>query len=105
MIEVRKGSPGEILTGRVMKVYRKYVGKLTWLASNTRLDLAVYVMESARNQKNATLKDLRNINRILEKVSDKKNVLVFGRVTNKDDMCVIGMSNACYHQEESSVVG
>ena len=29
MIEVRKGSPGEMLTDVEMKVYRKYVGQLT----------------------------------------------------------------------------
>ena len=51
MIEVRKGLPGELLTDVEMKVYRKYVGKLTWLASNTRPDLEVNVMESAQKQK------------------------------------------------------
>ena len=50
MIEVIKGSPREILTDVEMKVYRKYVGKLTWQASNTRPDLVVYVMESVRKQ-------------------------------------------------------
>ena len=47
MIVVRKGSPWQILTDVEMEMYRKYVGKLTWLVSNTRPDLVVYVMESA----------------------------------------------------------
>ena len=42
MIDVRKGLSGEILTDVEMKVYRKYVGKLTWLAIYTRLDLAFF---------------------------------------------------------------
>ena len=47
-LEIRKGSSEEKLTETEMKVYRKYIGKLMWLASNTRPDLAMYVMESAR---------------------------------------------------------
>ena len=42
-IEVRKGMSDDPLTEVEMKVYRKYVGKLSWLASNTRPDLAMHV--------------------------------------------------------------
>ena len=63
-----------------MKIYRKYIGKLNWLASNTRPDIAVYVMNSTRNQKKARLKDLRNIYRILIKVHEKENRVVFRKV-------------------------
>ena len=61
----------EVLNDMEIKIYRECVGKLSWLVSNTRPDLAVYVMESARRQKMPTLKDLRNVNRILEKVVQK----------------------------------
>ena len=37
----------------------------------------MYVMESARKQKEATLKELRNINRIFEKVVETENRVVF----------------------------
>ena len=57
-IEIRKGLPDDPLTEVEMKMYRKYVGKLPWLASNTRLDLAIHVLNSVRKQKNAVLKDL-----------------------------------------------
>ena len=46
------------------------------MASNTRPHLSVYAMESARKQK-AMLNDLRNINRILDKVAEKENKVVF----------------------------
>ena len=88
-----------------MNVYRKYVGKLTWLVSITRLNLVIYVMESARRQKNAMLKDLRNINRILEKVRERENKVIFSKVASKEKMCIIGVSDASYKQEGSSVVG
>ena len=63
-----------------MKIFRKYVGKLSWLASNTRPDLAIYVLNSAKKQKNAVLKDLRDIDRIVEKIGDKEIKVVFERV-------------------------
>ena len=56
-----------------MKIFRKYVEKLSQLAANTRPDLAVYVMDLARRQKQAVLKGLRDVNRILKKVEKKEN--------------------------------
>ena len=69
-IEIRKGIPDDPLTKVLIKVYRKYAGNLTWLASNTRPDLAIHVLNSARKQKNAVFKDLRNANRIVEKIGE-----------------------------------
>ena len=59
-IEIRKGMPDDPLTEIEMKMYRKYVGKLSWLASNKRPDLAIHVLNSARKQKKAVMKDLRH---------------------------------------------
>ena len=50
-IEIRKGMPDDPLTEVEIKVFRKYVGKLSWLASNTRPDLAIYVLNSAKKAK------------------------------------------------------
>ena len=104
-IEIRKGMPDDPLTEIEMKMYRKYVGKLSWLASNTRPDLAIHVLNSARKQKNAVLKDLRDINRIIDKIGEKESKVVFGRVAKKEDMCVIGISDASYHQENPTIAG
>ena len=76
-LEIRKGSSEEELTEAELKVFRKYIDKLNWLASNTTPDLVMYVMESARKQKKATFKELRNFNRILENVVEKENRVVF----------------------------
>ena len=45
--------------------------------SNTRPDFSLCLMESARKQKKAILKELRNINRIFEKLVEKENRVVF----------------------------
>ena len=39
-----------------MKNNRKYMEKLNWLAGNTRPDIIVYVINSARSQKRTKLK-------------------------------------------------
>ena len=56
-------------------------------------------------QKNNWLKDLMNINRILEKVKEGENKVVFSRVTGKKEMCVIGVSDTSYKQDDSSISG
>ena len=76
-LEIGKGSSEEELTEAELKVFRKYIGKFNCLASDTTPDLAMYVIESARMQKKATLKELRNINRILENIVEKENKVVF----------------------------
>ena len=64
-IEIREDKSDEKLTREEMRIFRKYVRKLNWLAANTRPDLAINALELAKKQKTAVLKDLRNVNRIL----------------------------------------
>ena len=88
-----------------MRVLRKYVGKLSWLAANTRPDLAIYALDLAKKQKAAVLKDLRSVNRILQKVREKESKIVFKKIAEKGSLCVIGISDASYHQDENAVSG
>ena len=76
-IEIREDKSDEKLTREEMRVFRKYVGKLNWLAANTRPDLAINALELAKKQKTAVLKDLRNVNRILQKVREKDCKIIF----------------------------
>ena len=46
-IQIREAKADEILTKEELKIYRKFVGKLNWLAANTRPDLAIYALELA----------------------------------------------------------
>ena len=39
--ELRRAKKDELLTKSELKLYRKFVGKLNWLAENTRPDLAI----------------------------------------------------------------
>ena len=44
-IQIRKAKADETLTREDLKVYRKFVGKLIWLAANTRPDLVIYALD------------------------------------------------------------
>ena len=51
-IEIRDGKNTKPLTREELKVLRKYVGTLSWLAAGTRPDLSVCVLKQANKQKN-----------------------------------------------------
>ena len=104
-IKIREDRSDESLSREEMKVLRKYVGKLNWLAANTRPDIAIYALDLAKKQKSATLKDLRSINRILKKVQEKESKVIFRRVAKKEDLCILGICDASYHHEDNSVSG
>ena len=61
-----------MLTKDKLKVLRKYIGKLNWLTANTRPDKAICALDLAKKQKRATLKDLRDVNRVLRKFKKRK---------------------------------
>ena len=42
---------------------------------------------------------------IVEKIGEKESKVVFGKVARKQDMCVIGISDASYHQENPTIAG
>ena len=67
--------------------------------------MAVYTLVLAKKQKQAVLKELRRVNRILQKVREKESKVVFRRIRNKKDLCEIGISDALYHQDENAVSG
>ena len=59
----------------------------------------------AKKQKKAVLKVLRSVNRILQKVRERENKIVFSKIGEKRCLCVIGISNASYHQDDNAVSG
>ena len=73
-----------MLTKDELKVLRKYIGKLNWLAANTRPDKAIYALDLAKKQKRATLKDIRDVNRVFKKVQEKESKGLFKRIRKKN---------------------
>ena len=64
------------------------LGKLNWLAANTRPDLAIYALELAKRPKKATIKDLREINSFEE--SKRESKVLFTKIAEKEELIVMG---------------
>merc|ERR1711867_374287 len=53
----------------------------------------------------AVIKDLREVNRVLTKVENKESKVVFTKIGEKEELCVMGVSDASYHHDDRSVDG
>ena len=86
-------------------MYRKFVGKVSWLAENYRPDLAIVVLNMARKSKKATLRDLANINKVIKKIKMKKYEVIFTRIGRKEDLGISGIRDASYKLNEKAIGG
>merc|ERR1712082_505604 len=103
--EIWKADRGEKLTRAELKEYRKYTGKILWLPQGTRPDLSYSALMLAKKNNSATISDLRNVNKIVEKVKKKENKVVYGRVGDSHEIQLIGIVDASYKSDEKSIGG
>ena len=96
-IKVQEDRSYEELTRDELKVSRKYVDNLNWLAANMKPDILIYTLELAKKQNKATLKDFKEVNRILKKIHEKDSKLMFKRIGDNKEMCIIGICDSSYH--------
>merc|ERR1712121_475177 len=71
----------------------------------TRPDLSYSALMLARKNNSATISDLRNVNKIVEKVKKEENAVVYGRVGDKENLQIIGVVDASYKSDEKSIGG
>ena len=62
-------------------------------------------MDLAKKQKKAVIKDLREVNRVLKKVREKESKVAFTKIGKTEELCIMGVSDALYHNYDSSVSG
>ncbi len=103
--EIRKADRNERLTTAELKEYRKYTGKISWLSQGTRPDLSYSALNLAKKNNSAVISDLRNVNRIVEKIKREENRVVYGRIGDKETLQVIGIVDASYKSDEKSIGG
>ena len=103
--DIRKGKKSEPLTKVEMKLYRKFNGKLSWLAENCRPDLCFTALEMSRKNGRATLDDLKNINKTIKKVKGRSSRILLGKVGEPDDLIVYAIGDAAYKSDEKAVGG
>ena len=59
----------------------------------------------AKKNNSAVISDLRNVNRIVEKIKREENRVVYGRIGDKETLQVIGIVDASYKSDEKSIGG
>ena len=103
--EIRDAKGDESLTKTEMQIYRKFTGKISWLAANTRPDLAITALIMSKKNSNATIKDLKKINKVIEKIRAKPCRVNFTKIGNKEDLILLGITDASYKSDEKSISG
>ena len=86
----------EPLSQLEMNLYRKYTGKIAWLANSTRPDLCYLALQISKKNQGATISDLRDINHIIKKVREKKSLVKYEHLGDVDDLVIIGVGDASY---------
>merc|ERR1712243_353969 len=88
-----------------LKEYRKYTGKISWLAQGTRPDLSYSALNLAKRNNVATISDLRNVNRLVEKVKNEENNVIYGKLGERETLQVVGIVDASFKNDAKSIGG
>ena len=59
----------------------------------------------AKKNNSATIADLRNVNKVVEKVKKEENKVVYSKVGEKEKLQLVGIVDASYKNDEKSVGG
>ena len=86
-------------------MYRKYTGKISWLAANTRPDLAIVALQMSIKGKDATLKDLKRINHVVDWIRDRESTVTFSFIGKVEELEVMGIGDASFKMDSKSIGG
>ena len=92
--EIRSVKGDELLTRTENQLYRKFTGKISWLAANTHPDLAITALQMSKKNASAMIKDLKKIDKVIEKIRDNPCKVEFTKVTEKEDLMLLGVTDA-----------
>ena len=103
--EIRKADKDDSLTRAELKVYRKMTGKLNWLANSTRPDLSYTALAMSKKNTTATIKDLRDITRVINKATECSCKIKFSRIAPRENLMIIGIGDASFKSDDKPVGG
>merc|ERR1711955_66250 len=81
------------------------MGKISWLAQGTRPDLSFSSLNLAKKNNSATISDLWNVNRLVDKVKNEENKVIYGKIGNRETLQVVGIVDASYKSDKKSIGG
>merc|ERR1712240_409151 len=81
------------------------MGKISWLAQGTRPDLSYSSLNLAKKNNSATISDLRNVNRLVDKVKNEENKVIYGEIGGRETLQVVGIVDASFKNDEKLIGG
>ena len=103
--EIRRVKKDTPLTKSELKLFRKCVGKLNWLAENTRPDLSIWSLNLSKRNSSATVGDLKKVNQIIKKVRSRQSKVKFAHIGKKEDLVIHSVGDASYKSDAPSIGG
>ena len=97
------GQTDRLLTSAEMKVLRARVGEVLWLSLITRPDLSFDINKLSAEIPNARVKTLIDMNRIIKKAKNKKQVITFSRLGKIEEIVVRVYTDASYNNQDDQV--
>ena len=85
------------------KTIRKVVGELLWVSLMTRPDLSFEVNQLSANIANATLKDLKEAQRLVEKAKKNTVTLNFTQIGPRKDLKIRLFTDASFNNQEEKL--
>ena len=85
-----------------MKDFRALTGKLSWVAENTRPDIAFDVRELSSKNHTATLDDIRYANKVLKKVKLNESKVKFSKLGDWKSLRVLGYTDTSFRNTENT---
>ena len=90
------------LNKQEFKQYRGLVGKLTWLSEMTRPDLSYDTLDLAGYNKEATVKNLKAINKVVDKAKKVNGIVRYSRIGELSDLKILAISDGGLNRREHS---
>ena len=63
------------------------------------------MLQLAKKNNSATIADLRNVNKVVEKIKKEENKVMYSKVGEKEKLQLIGIVDVSYKNDEKSVGG
>ena len=96
----RATNKGSELSEKERSEFKGLVGQLSWIAVNTRPDIAFDVCELSVAIKNATIMDLLRLNKVVERVTKDSVKVVFPKIKSLDTCYLECYTDAAFQPTE-----
>ena len=103
--EIRNEKKSEFLSKAELKLFRKYVGKINWLAENTRPDLSIWALNLSKQSSKATIGDLKKLNNIIKRIGSRQSRVKFAKIGQKEDLVLHAVGDASFKSDGPSIGG